>query len=201
MNKQSKKILDADDEQIAAAKHHDPFSILGRDTQGRKTQIKVYMPYAESVQISKDGPNFQRIPDSDFFTCSIASNKLPIHYQLSWVDKEGASHVNYDPYDFPPQLEEFDQHLFGEGKHWHIYKKLGAHQHTIDDVQGILFNVWAPNAQRVSVVGDFNKWDGRCHPMRTLGSSGIWELFIPGLEAGCFYKYEILNRHSHEIVA
>ena len=201
MNKQSKKILDADDEQIAAAKHHDPFSILGRDTQGSKTQIKVYMPYAESVQISKDGPNFQRIPDSDFFTCSIASNKLPIHYQLSWVDKEGASHVNYDPYDFPPQLEEFDQHLFGEGKHWHIYKKLGAHQHTIDDVQGILFNVWAPNAQRVSVVGDFNKWDGRCHPMRTLGSSGIWELFIPGLEAGCFYKYEILNRHSHEIVA
>jgi 1,4-alpha-glucan branching enzyme len=116
------------------------------------------------------------------------------------VDKEGGRHTNYDPYDFGVQLPEFDRQLFAEGKHWHAYRKMGAHLHTVDNITGVLFTVWAPNAGRVSVIGDYNRWDGRCHPMRSLGSSGIWELFIPGLAAGCFYKFEILNRQSHQIL-
>ena len=119
---------------------------------------------------------------------------------MSWVDKDGYSHENYDPYDFGSQLPEFDQHLFGEGKHWHIYQKLGGHLHSVDGIDGVLFAVWAPNAGRVSVVGDFNRWDGRCNPMRSLGGSGIWEIFIPDLQAGCLYKFEILNRNTHELL-
>jgi len=91
--------------------------------------------------------------------------------------------------------------LFAQGKHWHIYQKMGAHLHTVDDIAGVLFTVWAPNAGRVSVIGDFNRWDGRSNPMRSLGGCGIWELFIPGLEAGCLYKFELLNRQNNEVLS
>jgi len=125
---------------------------------------------------------------------------LPHHYTLAWQDKDGNTHESHDPYDFAAQLPEFDLHLFGEGRHWHIYQKLGAHPHHVDGVAGVLFAVWAPNAGRVSVVGDFNRWDGRCHPMRSRGSSGVWELFVPALSAGCLYKFEILNRHTEQLL-
>ncbi len=158
------------------------------------------MPYAETVHLGIDGPQFERTPDTDFFEYISDPGDLPEHYQLSWADKQGNNHLNYDPYDFPVQLSEYDRHLFGEGKHWHIYRKLGAHLHAVDGIKGILFAVWAPNAERVSVVGDFNHWDGRCHPMRNLGSSGIWEIFVPDLQAGILYKFEILNRHNNAIL-
>jgi 1,4-alpha-glucan branching enzyme len=95
------------------------------------------------------------------------------------------------PHDFPPALGELDLHLFGEGKHERIYEKLGAHVATHEGVRGVTFAVWAPNARSVSVVGNFNEWNGTRHPMRRLGSSGVWELFIPGLGEGDLYKYEI----------
>ncbi|MEQ1486303.1 1,4-alpha-glucan branching protein GlgB [Methyloglobulus sp.] len=192
--------LDADSIKIAAAKHHDPFSVLGRHPNGGQEQIKVYLPYAETVRLGNNGPFLNRIPDTDFFEYKAEKEPLPKHYQLSWTDKSGNPHIDYDPYDFPAQLPEFDQHLFGEGKHWHVYQKLGGHLHCIDEIEGVLFTVWAPNAGRVSVVGDFNHWDGRCNPMRSLGGGGIWELFIPGLTAGCLYKFEILNRYSNEVL-
>ena len=109
-------------------------------------------------------------------------------------------HVAYDPYCFPPQLSDFDIHLFGEGRHWHIYRILGAHRRQNDNIDGVLFAVWAPSAERVSVVGDFNGWDGRIHPMRARGSSGIWELFIPGLDSGQPYKYEIRCRDDGKLL-
>ncbi len=201
MNKPSKhNTLDSDIIKIIEAKHHDPFCVLGRHTQNQKTVIRVFLPYAESVQIGENGPEMQRITGTDFFEYYPAKDEIAGHYQLAWIDKNGDSHLNYDPYTFGTVLPEFDQHLFGEGRHWHIYQKLGSHLHTMDGVDGVYFAVWAPNAQRISVIGDFNRWDGRCHPMRNLGSSGIWEIFIPDLMIGCLYKFEILSRHAGQVL-
>ena len=103
---------------------------------------------------------------------------------MVWRDQGQREHIARDPYTFGPQLGDLDLHLFGEGRHRHAYRFLGAHEHEVEGVGGVLFAVWAPNAERVSVVGDFNRWDGRQHPMRLRGGSGVWELFIPDLEAG-----------------
>lgn len=200
MENSSNVMLDADELKIATANHHDPFCILGRQPYGKQSKVKLYLPYAESVKFADSGQNIPRIPGTDFFEYIAKPSELPTHYQLAWVDKDGANQLNYDPYDFGVQLPEFDRQLFAEGKHWHAYRKMGAHLHSVDRVDGVLFTVWAPNAGRVSVIGDFNRWDGRCHPMRSLGSSGIWELFMPGLEAGCLYKFEILNRQTQQLV-
>jgi len=203
MAAQIKQILGDEFSKISAAKHHDPFAVLGRhpaqDGSG-KVEVRLYLPYAETVRFADGGPDIPRIEGSDFFVYTTAAKELPEHYSLDWQDKDGGTHSHYDPYDFDVQLPEFDRHLFAEGKHWHIYQKLGAHQHTVDGIAGVLFAVWAPNAGRVSVVGDFNRWDGRCHPMRNLGSSGLWELFIPGLAAGCLYKFEIFSRQTEQLL-
>jgi 1,4-alpha-glucan branching enzyme len=201
VNKLPKKNpLDSDLIKIIEASHHDPFSVLGRHQKDDQTCVTAYLPYAESVQIADQGPDLIRVPGTDIFQCLLGTFKLPEHYELQGVDKKGKTFKFYDPYDFGTQLPAFDQHLFGEGKHWHIYKKLGAHLHSVDGINGVHFSVWAPNAQRVSVVGEFNRWDGRCHPMRNLGGSGIWEIFIPSLSSGCLYKFEILNRETKQLV-
>jgi len=188
---------------ISEAKHHDPFTVLGRHPDKddpNRIQIRLYLPYAETVRFADGGADIPRIEGTDFFVYTATATALPNHYLLEWRDKDGGEHTGYDPYDFGVQLAEFDRHLFSEGKHWHIYQKLGAHLHNADGIDGVLFAVWAPNAGRVSVVGDFNRWDGRCHPMRNLGSSGIWELFIPGLSAGCLYKFEIFSRQTGQLL-
>ena len=184
---------------IAEAKHHDPFSVLGRHQEDKTTTITVYSPYAEQISLGFKGPDFKRIPDSDFFQYQTTKNDIPDHYQLSWIDKEGNKHQSYDPYNFGAVIPDFDQQLFSSGNHWHIYKKLGAHLHSINKIDGVSFAVWAPNAQRVSVIGDFNRWDGRCNPMRCISNSGIWEIFIPGLEVGSVYKFEVLSKQNDEI--
>ncbi|MGR9086667.1 MAG: 1,4-alpha-glucan branching protein GlgB [Gammaproteobacteria bacterium] len=193
-------MLDADSIKIIEARHHDPFSVLGRHQYGKSIKVRLYLPYAESVRFVNGGAEIPRIPGTDFFEYNARPSELPEHYQLFWVDKNGGEHSDYDPYDFGVQLPEFDRHLFSEGRHWHAYRKMGAHIHAVDGIAGVLFTVWAPNAGRVSVVGDFNRWDGRCHPMRNLGSSGLWELFIPGLTEGCLYKFEILNRENQQVL-
>jgi len=188
---------------IIKAQHHDPFNILGVDN--KNNLVRFFLPHAESVflLINDSKEAIKRVPESDFFEYPIQSGKTGenhTHYQLSWLDKSGYEHNEYYPYTFAPQISDFDQHLFIEGKLYQCYKILGSHPIEVDDIAGILFATWAPNAQRVSVIGDFNQWDGRCHPMRARGSSGLWELFIPGIEAGSLYKYEILNRQSGEIL-
>jgi 1,4-alpha-glucan branching enzyme len=185
---------------ISEAKHHDPFSVLGRHRAKNATVFRAYLPYAETVRIGENGPAMQRIPDSDFFEYRCEQDEFDEHYLLCWIDKDGHSHLQYDPYSFGQILPEFDQHLFNEGKHWHIYRKLGGHLHSVGEIDGVYFAVWAPNAQRVSVIGDFNRWDGRCHPMRNLGGSGIWEIFMPNLGEGCLYKFEILSRTDNQIL-
>ncbi|MCQ8106003.1 1,4-alpha-glucan branching protein GlgB [Methylomonas sp. SURF-2] len=202
MTKPSKQTpLDSDLLRIIEAKHHDPFSVLGRHTVNQKTVLRVFLPYAETVGIGKTGPAMRRIPGTDFFEYyPTAEQNIAEHYELCWTDKDGHDHSDIDPYTFGPILAEFDQHLFAEGKHWHIYQKLGGHLHSMDGIEGVYFAVWAPNAERISVIGDFNRWDGRCHPMRNLGGCGIWELFIPGLEAGNLYKFEIRNQHTGQVL-
>ncbi len=203
----TKKALEPEEKQlnndlirISEARHNDVFSILGRHKNNALTTITVYAPYTESINLGTEGPAFYRIPNSDFFQYQTSQDNLPEHYQLAQVDKEGNIILTYDPYDFGSILPEFDQHLFSSGNHWHIYNHLGSHLRTIDGIKGVYFAVWAPNAHRISVVGDFNHWDGRCTPMRNLSGSGIWEIFIPNLNTGCKYKFEILNSQTNEIL-
>ena len=177
--------------------HHDPFEVLGLHAQpGGGTLVRTFLPAAESVEIA--GQRMKRIVGTDCFEILLPGDiQLDPHPTLRWHDKQaGDWHTRVCPYSFAPQLGEVDLHLLGEGRHFEAWKVLGAHLMTIDGIDGCLFAVWAPAVQRVSVIGDFNAWDGRCHPMRCRGTSGIWELFIPGLNAGHAYKYEILGPHG-----
>jgi 1,4-alpha-glucan branching enzyme len=140
-----------------------------------------------------------RVPGTDVFRWSGATARLPDHYRLIWRDADHRQHISHDPYSFGPQLSDYDLHLFAEGKHWHAQRFLGSRVHEVDGVAGVLFAVWAPNAERVSVVGGFNSWDGRRHPMRVHSGRGVWELFIPELDAGALYKYEIRNVHTGQV--
>ena len=188
-------------QRLVEARHHDPFAVLGRHPAQGGEVFRALLPQAETARIGEDGPEMARIPDTDLFECLVErAAGIPVHHRLFWKDKSGRNHDHLDPYTFPPQLSDFDLYLFGEGKHWHIYRILGAHPHTADGIDGTLFATWAPNAERVSVVGDFNAWDGRDHAMRARGGSGVWELFIPELPAGTLYKFEIRNRQRGTIL-
>lgn len=187
-------------QKIIDARHHDPFSVLGRHAVGNsEVDIRVFLPNASEVAIAESKQPLTRIEGTDFFHWRGPAEAVPERYRLIWRDGQGQEHSRYDPYCFEPQLADFDLHLFGEGKHWHAYRLLGSRVHEAEGVAGVLFSVWAPNAERVSLVGDFNAWDGRCHPMRVRGGSGVWELFIPGLLVGAVYKYEVRHRENASI--
>lgn len=179
---------------IIEARHHDPFEVLGRHPNGANVVVRVFLPQAESARIHEAEVPLARIEGTDLFLWEGPATKVPERYRIDWTDAAGHHHSHYDPYSFAPQLSDFDLHLFGEGRHWHAYRFMGAHPCEIDGVAGVRFAVWAPSAERVSVIGDFNRWDGRAHPMRVRGGTGVWELFIPGLACGGFYKYEIRDR-------
>ena len=174
--------------------HHDPFEWLGIHPARPGYVVRAFMPSAESVDVVGIGA-MQRAEGSDIFELAISREQkdtLPQHYSLSWIEKgSGNRHTVVSPYSFEPQLSNYDLDLFAAGKHLHIYRILGARLTVIDGIEGCLFAVWAPNVKRVSVVGDFNGWHGLRHPMRSRGSSGVWELFIPGLHAHDNYKFEI----------
>ena len=135
--------------------------------------------------------DLEQIRPEGLFEGAVARTATPVVYDLEVGYSDGASFRQRDPYSFAPTLGELDLHLAGEGNHEELAERLGAHVHEALGVTGVRFAVWAPNAVAVSVVGDFNYWDGRVYPMRVLGSSGIWEIFLPGLREGERYKFEI----------
>jgi len=148
----------------------------------------------EVVDVSvPEGPRFQmqKVTDSGFFEALIENRDEVFAYRLRSTRRNLEIRQFYDPYSFLPTIGDSDLYLFNEGSERRIYEKLGAHPKRVDGIPGVAFAVWAPNAQRVSLVGNFNDWDGRYHPMRSLGGSGVWELFVPGLESGEVYKFEL----------
>ena len=190
---------------IANSEHHDPFDILGMHevvykgdraivVRAHFTDVKEAFVYAIAEDIRYP---MQRVPHTGFFEALFPDRQEFFRYQLETIDDQGRESRFYDVYSFLPVLSEDDLYLFGEGKHYNIYEKLGCHLMSLDGVQGAFFAVWAPSAKRVSLVGDFNQWDGRKHPMRLRGASGIWELFVPDLREGELYKFEIKTQLEH----
>ncbi len=181
---------------MTAGRLHDPFTVLGWHLlQDGSWVLRVWIQGAQAVKWT-DERIFDRIPDTDMFELRCAS-RLEAHPRVQWQDLGlGVWHDYISPYTFMPQIGEMDLYLFGEGRHHHLWEMLGSREHEIDGVSGVQFAVWAPGAARVSVVGDFNYWNGISHPMRVRGESGVWELFIPGLCAGLAYKYEIIGPHE-----
>lgn len=174
--------------------HNNPHHILGMHECIDDLYINAYLPGAKVVNAIEVSTRkkytlvSERVPG--FFSVVI-KDKKPFEYKLNVRFDNGDEVTYFDPYVFEPVIDPIDISLFNEGKHYSIYEKMGAHPMTVDGVEGVLFAVWAPNADRVSVVGNFNNWDGRRHPMRKLDYSGIYELFIPGKLVGEIYKYEI----------
>lgn len=186
-------------DEILAGKHNAPHNILGLHEFGKGQVFTVYRPEAEGVTVTDaKGKNPVELDEigknSGFFGKYVSGKKYKRPYLLHIKYGEDDVVVTEDPYSFAPQISSDDLYLFAEGKHYQIYNKLGAHPMTIDGVKGVYFAVWAPHARAVSVVGDFNMWDGRLHPMRTLEVSGVYEVFIPGVETGAVYKYQVLTR-------
>jgi len=191
---------------ILRAAHSDPFHILGIhqvEFDGKPAiAIRAFLPEAARAWVIRDleGGNrrFELLRNhaEGFFERVFPRETEFFPYRLRVRDAEGHDHEFEDPYRFPPILSDFDLHLLAEGTHDNVYEKLGAHLMEISGARGVGFAVWAPNARRVSVVGDFNQWDGRRHPMRIRGGTGVWELFVPDLGEGSVYKYEIKSNQG-----
>jgi 1,4-alpha-glucan branching enzyme len=172
----------------------EPHRLLGAHPENGGVVIRAFRPDASGVVARPEGGTPVELElrhPGGVFEGTVPGAELPLRYELEVKYSEGGTFTLRDPYAFLPTLGEIDLYLAGEGRHEELYAKLGAHVEEIDGVTGVAFAVWAPNARSVSVVGDFNSWDGRLHPMRSLGSSGIWELFIPDVPEGSRYKYEI----------
>ena len=167
--------------------------VLGRR---RGHVIRAYHPEARRIDLLVDGESFELDSLGDGVFAGWREGREPFVYQLVLHFEDTSSWQCHDPYRFAPTLGELDLHLLGAGRHYRAWERLGAVPTTELGVEGFAFAVWAPNARRVSVVGDFCHWDGRPFPMRRLGQSGIFELFVPGLGSGEVYKYEILDANG-----
>lgn len=185
-------------QKIIEGRHHAPYTVLGLHRLDQYDTITVFLPDASSASINGQFPLHAR-EEIGIFQWRGAIGSITTPYQIHAIDHNNQISQFYDPYAFPLQLAEFDLHLFSEGRHWHAYRFLGANPHTVNGINGTLFAVWAPNASRVSVVGDFNQWNGLCHPMQVHEGFGVWELFIPHLAVGSLYKFEIRHRESDTI--
>jgi len=186
--------------------HENPFEILGPheiNGNGRRAlAVRAFLPNANQAWLVDlahgEVPRpMRRIHPAGLYEAICASpNGSAPRYLIRITDESGRNLTMHDPYAFPPLLTDYDLYLLNEGRHWKLYERLGAQLRTIDGVDGVNFAVWAPNALGVSVIGDFNNWDGRRHPMRKHIPSGFWELFIPGLSEGTLYKYQVRTREG-----
>lgn len=187
---------------LLECRHENPFELLGPNTEAEQGRIRAYLPstkkmwFVDRVQ-AETRPMKQIHPAGIFETTVDSSEPLePGNYQLRIEDHEGQLTTMHDPYAFPPMLTDFDLYLFGEGRHRDVYDRMGAHLRTVNGVTGVNFAVWAPNASGVSIVADFNGWDGRTHQMRKHIPSGVWELFIPEVKTGDCYKYRVFSHNG-----
>ncbi|NNC77482.1 MAG: 1,4-alpha-glucan branching enzyme, partial [Woeseiaceae bacterium] len=183
---------------VVGGRHNNPFSILGLHSSGSSRVVRVFQPTAKSVVlVDANGETLcamERVLPEGLFIAPMPPRLRRYQLKLSFPD--GNRIIAEDSYRFPPTLGDLDLYLMGEGSDKKIYQKLGAHLRTIEGVAGVRFAVWAPNASRVSVIGDFNNWDGRSHVMRLHPGNGIWEIFVPHIGNGCKYKYELLDRNG-----
>jgi 1,4-alpha-glucan branching enzyme len=188
---------------LRRGEHYDPHSVLGAHPVQIGGQsgvvVRAFHPDAQGAEclFSDGAPAEPLVPlGGGLFAVFFPDERLPLDYRIRFRFGDGQSYERGDPYRFEPTLGEIDLHLFNEGSHRSLWRVLGAHPRTIDGVAGTSFAVWAPNARRVSVVGEFCGWDGRFFPMRGLGRSGVWEIFVPDVKVGDLYKYEILTREG-----
>ncbi|MFQ5830173.1 MAG: 1,4-alpha-glucan branching protein GlgB [Candidatus Methylomirabilia bacterium] len=187
---------------IASGEHGDPFAILGPHLvgtdKGTQLAVRAFLPGAEKVRVIPLGSRARpqemaQVHPDGLFEALFPTRQAVFPYRLEFVDHQGQVSEIEDPYRFPATLTDYDLHLLAEGAHYRAYEKLGAHPTEMEGVAGVVFAVWAPNARRVSVVGNFNQWDGRRHSMRHHPGAGIWEIFIPDLHEGVRYKFEIMS--------
>ena len=189
--------LKDDGQRLSECRHESPFSILGPQPFKDKWIIRIWMPEASTVELITKETRLQlQNPNHEWIFEGVVEKNPGTDYQIK-VNRGGIEHIQQDPWSFRKEwMGEVDRHLFAEGNHHHIWRKMGAHLTEIDKKEGVMFCLWAPHAKSVSVIGDLNSWDGRHHPMqKRLG--GIWELFIPGLGDGDLYKYEIRTEKGH----
>ncbi|NUO72819.1 MAG: 1,4-alpha-glucan branching enzyme, partial [Frateuria sp.] len=177
---------------LLQARHGDPFAVLGPHRIDGQRVVRTLQPGAQAVEaIDAQGHVLAALaPVDDGLFAGVVPGEGGYRLRVRWAT---AMQELDDPYAFGALLAERDLDLLAQGQHPQVYRQLGAHPQVLDGVPGVRFAVWAPNARRVSVVGDFNQWDGRRHPMRLRLPQGVWELFVPGLQAGARYKYEILG--------
>lgn len=190
---------------LVEGRHPDAFSVLGMHTNEKgQLTVSAFIPSAQEVAVLDTATDvavvtLNRVHASGLFEAWVPKRKARFSYRLKIIWESGVTETIDDPYRFPPLLSATDAWLLAEGTHLRTYEVLGAHPRQIDGVDGVAFSLWAPAAQRVSVIGDFNYWDGRRHPMRLRRECGVWELFIPGVKTGQRYKYEI-RTESGEIL-
>jgi 1,4-alpha-glucan branching enzyme len=205
MSSSARPPRDAALDAVVTGRSDNPFGVLGRHrvvVDGQPALvIRTMWPSASDVQLVTPERVYgmQRVGTEGLFQATVPlGDGTPEAFVYRFRVRDGeATRDLVDPYQFGPVLTDFDLHLFAEGTHYRVWERLGAHRMTIGDVTGVHFSVWAPNAQRVSVVGDFNRWDGRVHAMRKLVPSGVWEIFVPGLEDGDRYKFEVRTADGH----
>ncbi|MFL6540074.1 MAG: 1,4-alpha-glucan branching enzyme, partial [Chthoniobacterales bacterium] len=179
--------------------HPDPFRILGPHRVGESLVVRAFRPDAQELRVIANGSEVpaDRLHNEGFFQAILPGVPRDADYRLRVIRWDDSEETVVDPYRYGTIMGEVDLHLFSEGNHHRLYDKFGAHLRSLGDVSGTYFAVWAPNAQRVSVVGDFNGWDGRVNPMRRLLGTGVWELFLPGVGEGTHYKFEIRTTSGH----
>uniref|UniRef100_UPI003D703380 GlgB N-terminal domain-containing protein n=1 Tax=Streptomyces griseoflavus TaxID=35619 RepID=UPI003D703380 len=190
----------ADRGRLLAGAHHDPHALLGAHPVPGGIAFRALRPFAREVAVVVDGGRTPLVSEGDgLFSVVLPLDTIPAYtLAVAYEDDEAAE--THDPYRFLPALGAFDLHLIGEGRHEELWTALGAHPMTHQGVTGTRFTVWAPNALGVRVATDFTHWDGTAFPMRSLGSSGVWELFLPGVGEGTRYKFEIHSRHGHRFL-
>ncbi len=177
-----------------------PATVLGRQQTGSAVSIRSFRPWATQIDLINEATgrrvSMQKLHPGGLFAASLDETWAAAPYRFEAITSDGERESYRDPYTYPPLLSAYDLYLFGQGKHRHIYKKLGAQPREIDGIQGINFAVWAPNCYKVAVIGDFNRWDSRVHAMQNNSGAGVWEIFIPGLQADARYKYEVRSHNQ-----